>query len=57
VNCNAALIKDGFYGNWELCVKFLRKDEGARERQINRPTAIESRGALAALKWHSEIVL
>ncbi len=53
----SAANKGGFYGDGKLNVKIFGKGEGACEREIDGPTAIENRGALAALKRHSEIVL
>ena len=53
----SAANKYGFYANGELDVKTFRDIEGVGERQINRPTAIEQRGALAPLKRHNARVL
>jgi len=53
----SAAQKSGLFDDGELDVKTFRDIEGTGERQIDRPTAIEQRGALAPLKRYNAIVL
>jgi hypothetical protein len=53
----SAAHKRGFNDDWELDMKSFRDIEGAGERQIDRPTALEKRDPLAPLKRLTALVL